>query len=137
MSLDGLFRSTTASNWTFRSINGAGEITYTAAAGGAPAFTTNTGTGVFPDRASIMNGSWDKQGWVTFNIPSRTVGNRRALANNFVAAASSPAVLAAQPTLRMVAGAMPGTPDPTRTGNVLTAGYPGDNQCAPLTAAPV
>lgn len=136
LSMDSLPNSTASSKWTFRSLNGAGETTYTAAAGAVPAFTTNTGTGVFPDKASYTNGSWDQQGWISFNLPSRTTGNKRALATNFVNAAKAPAVLAAQVNLAFAAASVPGTPDPTNTGNVLRAGYPLNDQCAPLTFAP-
>lgn len=134
LSMDSLPNSTSSSKWTFRSINGAGETTYTAAVGATPAFTTNTGTGVFPDKASYMDGTWEQQGWISFNIPTaRTTGNKLALANRFVAAAKLPTVLAGQVNLAFAAGALPGTDDPTNTGNVLKAGYPGNNQCAPLT----
>ena len=34
--------------------------------------------------------------------------------------------------LRFVAAAIPGTPDPTGTGQVLRAAYVGGDQCAPL-----
>lgn len=136
LSMDSLPNSTSSSKWTFRSINGAGEITYTAAAGAVPASTTNTGTGLFPDKTSYTNGSWDHQGWISFNIPNRTTGNLRALANAFVAAAKRPAVLAAQTNLAFAAASVPGTPDPTGTGNVLAAGYANGDQCGPYSVAP-
>lgn len=127
LSMDSLSSSTASSKWTFRSLDGAGEIL----SGGVV-----NGTGRLPTKAAYMDGTWDMQGWISFNIPTRTTGNKRALANNFVTAAKAPAVLAAQPSLALVAGAMPGTADPTSTGNVLKAGYAGNDQCAPLNYLP-
>jgi ABC-type phosphate transport system substrate-binding protein len=128
LSMDSLSSSTATSKWTFRALDGAGEITLAA---GVPA---TTGTGRLPTLASFTDGTWDMQGWISFNVPSVTAGNtnKAALAANFIAAAKSPAVLNAQTGLKFVAGAMPGTPDPTATGNVLRASYVGGDQCAPL-----
>ncbi|OQW86642.1 MAG: hypothetical protein BWK72_16270 [Rhodoferax ferrireducens] len=128
LSMDSLKDSTATSKWTFRALDGAGEITL---AGGVPA---TSGTGRLPTLASLTDGTWDMQGWISFNLPADTANdvNKAALAANFVAAAKAPAVLNAQSGLKFVAGAMPGTPDPTSTGNVLRAGYVNGDQCAPL-----
>ena len=45
----------------------------------------------------------------------------------------SPAILASITDLKNVAGALPGTPDPTATGNVLRASYFNNNQCGPIS----
>jgi hypothetical protein len=92
-----------------------------------------TGTGRFPTLASFIDATWDQQGWISFNIPAATTGNKLALANNFATAAKAPAILNGLGSLRYVAAAIPGTPDPTGTGQVLRAGYVAGDQCAPLT----
>lgn len=135
LSMDSLANSTASSKWTFRSLDGAGEIQGVLTSGVLSGVTT-VGTGRLPTKDSYMDGTWDMQGWVSFNTPARTTGAKRALANAFVAAAKRPAVLAAQASLKFVAGAMPGTADATGTGNVLKAGYAGNDQCAPLTFQP-
>jgi hypothetical protein len=126
LSMDSLSASANgATGFSFRAYDGAGRLNNdgTVAAGS---------TGRLPTKASYMDGTWDQQGWISFNIPATTTGNKRALANNFKTAAKAPAVLAAQSGLALVAGSLPGTPDPTNTGNVLLAGYAGNNQCGPL-----
>lgn len=136
LSMDSLSNSTTSSKWTFRALDGAGEITATSSGTPAVLTTTVTGTGRLPTKANYMDGTWDMQGWISFNLPTRTTGAKRLFANQFVNAAKLPAVLAAQTNLAQVAGALPGTPDATGTGNVLKAGYPLNDQCAPLTFQP-
>jgi len=126
LSMDSLANSSTgATGFSFRALDGAGRLENT----GVPAAGS---TGRLPTKADYMDGTWDMQGWISFNIPNTTTGNKRALANNFKAAAKAPAVLAAQSGLALVAGAIPGTPDPTGTGNVLRAGYLNGDQCGPL-----
>ena len=114
--------------WSFRALDGAGRITWTSAST-APAVS---GTGRLPTLENLVDGTWEQQGWISFNVPSHTTGNKLALANNFVAAARSPAVLASQDNLKFVAAAIPGTPDPSVTNQVLRAGYYNNDQCAPL-----
>jgi hypothetical protein len=129
LSMDSLNSSTTTSKWTFRSLDGAGQVTWNGAIGTAPVVT---GTGKHPTLDNLIDGTWDQQGWISFNVPSSTTGNKLALANNFAAAARSPAILNSQASLRWVTAAIPGTPDPTGTGQVLRAGYLNNDQCAPL-----
>jgi hypothetical protein len=128
LSMDSLSSSTAAGNWQFRSLDGAGTYTQE----GAAATPVATGTGRFPTKASYIDGTWDMQGWISFNLPTRTTGNKAAVLSQFVAAAKNPAVLAAQSGLKHVAAAIPGTPDAAGTGQVLRAGYVGGDQCAPL-----
>ncbi len=125
MSMDSLSKSKTTANWQFRSLDGAGKIVQDTA-GAAP---TTTGTGKFPTLATYENGDWDLQGWESFNVPSRTTGNKLALVNNFLNKAQDPAVLQAVADLKFVAAGIPGQ---GYTGaQVLDAGYLGNNQCSP------
>lgn len=131
LSMDSLSNSTASSKWTFRSLDGAGEIL----AVNSPATLTSVtevGTGRHPSKANLVDGTWDLQGWISYNQPSRTTGDVAEVLSQFLAQAQSPAVLAAQTNLKFVAASLPGTPDPTATGNVLRAGYLGGDQCAPL-----
>jgi len=126
LSMDSLSNSSAgATGFSFRALDGAGRLLNTGAVEAGS-------TGRLPTKADYMDGTWDMQGWISFNIPSTTTGNKLALANNFKTAAKAPAVLAAQSGLALVAGAIPGTPDPTNTGSVLRAGYLNNDQCGPL-----
>lgn len=133
LSMDSLSNSNTAvtagavgaTGFSFRALDGAGRLTNTGAVEAGS-------TGRLPTKANFVDGTWDQQGWISFNIPNTTTGNKLALANNFKAAAKSPAVLAAQSSLAQVAASLPGTNDPTGTGNVLSVGYLNNDQCAPL-----
>ena len=139
LSMDGLAKSKTTGLWQFRSLDGKGVMTWDNTAN-APltsdlTFAANTGTGKFPTKASYTDGTWDLQGWISFNIPKRTPTDFPAKASvlaKFLANAKSPAILASISDLKNVAAAMPGTADPTATGNVLRAGYLNNNQCGPL-----
>lgn len=128
LSMDSLSNSKTTGNWQFRSLDGAGTYTWDNTANAPVA----TGTGRFPTKASLIDGTWDMQGWISFNQPARTTGNKAAVLAQFVAAAQNPAVLAAQTNLKHTAAAIPGTPDDAGTGQVLRAGYVNGDQCAPL-----
>ena len=127
LSMDSLSTSKTTGNWQFRSLDGAGTYTWDNLAGAPVA----SGTGKFPTKASYVDGTWDEQGWISFNVPSRTVGNKKALLDDFLVNAKSPAILASIADLKNVAASMPSTPDPALTGLVLRAGYVNNNQCAP------
>ncbi|PZO12628.1 MAG: hypothetical protein DCF26_18555 [Burkholderiales bacterium] len=130
LSMDSLNASTTTSAWTFRSLDGAGEITWNGAIGTAP---VTTGTGKFPTLASFVDGTWDQQGWISFNLPSTTTGNKAALAADFVTQARSPAILQGLASLRWVAAGIPGVTDNSPLGGqVLRAGYLNGDQCGPL-----
>jgi len=128
LSMDSLSKSKTTGNWQFRSLDGAGTITWDNTAN--PVATS--GSGKFPTKASFTDGTWDMQGWISFNIPSVTTGAKLSVLNKFVSNAKDPAILASITDLKNVGAAVPGTPDPTNTGNVLRAGYLNSNQCAPL-----
>lgn len=125
LSMDSLGKSKTAGNWQFRSLDGAGKIVQDVA-GAAP---TTTGDGKFPTLATYENGDWDLQGWVSFNVPSRTTGNKLALATAFLNKAQDPAILGNIGDLKYVAAGIP-TSGYTG-GQVLDAAYLNGNQCAP------
>lgn len=127
LSMDSLASSTAASKWQFRSLDGAGKVVAAAVAGAAP---TLTGTGRFPTLASLMTGDWDLQGWVSFNVPSRTVGAKADALAKFANAAQDPAVIGSVAALKQVAAAIPG--GAYSGAQVLNVGYQFNNQCAPL-----
>ena len=130
LSMDSLSSSTTTSKWSFRALDGAGEITWTGAIGTAP---VTTGTGRLPTLANLVDGTWDQQGWISFNVPATTTGNKAALAADFVTAAQDPAILQGLTGLRYAAASVPGTVDTSPLGGqVLRAGYVNGDQCAPL-----
>lgn len=135
LSMDSLSSSKAAGNWQFRSLDGAGKMTSDLQVGGTPVVdgSSLTGTGKFPTKTVYENGDWDLQGWVSFNLPSRTTGNKKALLESFAASVSNPTVLAAVSSLKNVAMAIPGQKAPFKfTGpQVLDAAYLGNNQCAP------
>lgn len=125
LSMDSLKNSTTTGQWQFRALDGAGTITWDNTAN--PPVTS--GTGKFPDLATYENGDWDMQGWISFNVPSRTTGNKKAVLDKFLVNAQNPAVLAGISDLKNVAAAIPGG---AYTGpQVLDAAYLNGNQCAP------
>ncbi len=138
LSMDSLSSSTAAGNWQFRSLDGAGKMTADLQAGGTAVVdgSSLTGTGKFPTKTAYENGDWDLQGWVSFNLPSRTTGNNKALLENFAAKVSDPAVLAVVSSLKNVAMAIPGQDAPFDFpagpgSQMLDAAYLGNNQCAP------
>ena len=140
LSMDSLSKSKTTGNWQYRSLDGAGIITWDNTAN--PVVTSDftyvngTGTGKFPTKAEYMAGDWDLQGLISFNIPKRTPTNfpaKTGVLAKFLSNAQSPAILASITDLKNVAGALPGTPDPTATGNVLRASYFNNNQCGPIS----
>ena len=126
MSMDSLKDSKTTGNWQFRSLDGAGTITWDNTAV-AP---VTTGTGKFPTLANYIDGTWDLQGWISFNVPSRTVGNKKAVLDQFLVKAQDPAILASISDLKNVAAAIPG--GAYSGAQVLRAAYTNGNQCAPL-----
>jgi hypothetical protein len=129
LSMDSLAKSTTTSKWKFRALDGAGDITWTGVAATAPVATLSSGTGKLPTFATFENGDWDLQGWASFNLPSRTTGDKLALLNEFLTKAQDPAILDSIPDLKYVAAAIPGG---AYTGpKVLDAAYLNGNQCAP------
>lgn len=125
LSMDSLDKSKTTGNWQFRSLDGAGTITWDNTAN--PVATS--GTGKFPTLATYENGDWDLQGWISFNLPSRTTGAKKQVLDKFLVNAQNPAVLAGISALKNVAAAIPGG---AYTGpQVLDAAYLNGNQCAP------
>lgn len=125
LSMDSLAKSKTTGNWQFRSLDGAGKITWDNTAD--PVATS--GTGKFPTLATYENGDWDLQGWISFNVPSRTTGAKKAVLDKFLVNAQNPAILADISALKNVAAAIPGG---AYTGpQVLDAAYLNGNQCAP------
>ncbi|MDP3538838.1 MAG: substrate-binding domain-containing protein [Azonexus sp.] len=126
MSMDSLKDSKAAGNWQFRSLDGAGTITWDNTAI-AP---VTTGTGKFPTLANLIDGTWDLQGWISFQIPDRTTGAKKALAEAFLLQAQNPAILASITDLKNVSAAIPG--GAYSGAQVLRAQYANNNQCAPL-----
>jgi hypothetical protein len=126
LSMDSLAKSKTSGNWQFRSLDGAGTITW--ASSTSPVVTS--GTGKFPTLASLIDGTWDLQGWISFQVPTRTTGAKAELAAKFLLQAQDPAVLASITDLKNVAAAIPG--GAYSGAQVLRAQYLNNNQCAPL-----
>eukprot|EP01041_Mallomonas_annulata_P024598 gene24599-45392_t len=91
LSMDSLSNSTPTSKWTFRALDGAGEITWGGVIATPPVVS---GTGRLPTLANLTDGTWDQQGVISINIPNRTTGNKLALLNDFLVQAKSPALLA-------------------------------------------
>lgn len=126
LSMDSLKDSLTAGKWQFRALDGAGTIVQDTA-GAAP---TTTGTGKLPTFANYENGDWDLQGWVSFNVPARTVGPKLEFLNKFVANAQATSVLQATTDLKYVAAGIPtnvGVSGPF----ALDAAYLNSDQCNP------
>ena len=129
LSMDSLSSSKTTGNWQFRSLDGAGTITWDNTAN--PVATS--GTGKFPTKAALVDGTWDMVGMISFNVPSRTTGAKAEVLTKFLENAQSPAILASQSSLKNVTASPAGTPDPTATGNVMRAEYANGDQCAPYS----
>lgn len=127
LSMDSLSSSKTSATWQFRSLDGAGTIVQDVNASTAP---TTSGTGIFPTFASYENGNWDLQGWISFNLPSRTVDEKADVLAEFVAAAQDPAILQSISALKFASAGIPGN---GYSGSlVLDSKYLNNNQCAPL-----
>lgn len=128
LSMDSLSSSKAAGNWQFRSLDGNG--TYVGDNMAAPA---STGTGKFPTLANLMNGTWDMQGWVSFNTPVRTQSDtvKAPIVAKLLEAAQDPTVLAGITDLKNVSAAIPG--GLYSGAQVLNVAFPEGNQCAPLT----
>jgi ABC-type phosphate transport system substrate-binding protein len=160
LSMDSLSSSSTsATGWSFRSLDGNGKLTCVgtaavaasngpdglpgtaddvaaAAATGCPYVTgpTPAGTGTHPTKENLMNGSYPLQGWVSWNVPVRTQNdaNKSELAKAFVAAAQDPLVLDAVLDLKYTAAALPSPFSPYSGAGVSKAAYANGDQCAPL-----
>ncbi|PKO40714.1 MAG: hypothetical protein CVU31_16020 [Betaproteobacteria bacterium HGW-Betaproteobacteria-4] len=126
LSMDSLSKSKAAGNWQFRSLDGAGKITWD----DTSIAPVTSGTGKFPTLANLIDGTWDLQGWISFQIPTRTVGAKKALAEKFLLQAQDPAILASIKDLKNVAAAIPG--GAYSGAQVLRVQYLNNNQCAPL-----
>lgn len=140
LSMDSLSGSTTTSKWTFRTINGAGQITQ---ASGAQPVVTGSGissvinydtTSNLP-KGDYVEGDWDNQGWVSFNVPNRTVNEapeKTEVLTQFLTLAQDPAVLNSISSLKYVAAGIPGNGYAAGANQaVLQAGYSNGDQCAP------
>lgn len=134
LSMDSVGSSNASNGWSFRSLDGSGTVDCT---GTCPATTapTTSGTGKFPLQASVMDGTWDLQGVVSYNVPLRTSvasNPKGGIASRLGALAQDPAVLATVNNFKWVAAALP-APFTTFTGaGVTRATYLGGDQCAPL-----
>lgn len=128
LSMDSLSKSKSTGNWQFRSLDGNGTYTWdnTAAA------PVSTGSGKHPTLANLIDGTWDMQGWISFNTPNRTISdaNKASVLAKFLEKAQDPAILAGISDLKNVAAAIPGGAY-SGTG-VLRVQYVNNNQCAPL-----
>lgn len=142
LSMDSLDKSTTSSKWTFRTLNGAGQITQasgaqpvlSAGATGISSVVTYDAVTSMP-KGDYVEGDWDNQGWISFNVPNRTVNDapeKAEVLTQFLTLAQDPAVLYSVPALRYVAAGIPGNGYPAAANAaVLQAGYSGGDQCAP------
>ena len=136
LSADSMSSSKTSGNWTFRSLDGGvGKLD---CSGTCPATTgpVPTVAGTFPVAANLINGTWDMQGWINWNVPPRTSGNanKGPLAAKFATVAQDPAILLAINDLKWVAAAVPAPFSPylPPTAGVSRVAYLNGNQCAPL-----
>lgn len=133
LSMDSVASSNVAGAWSFRSLDGAGTVTCT---GTCPATTApvTAGSGTFPTQANLMNGSWPLQGWVSWNVPTRTISstNKAPIAARFITVAQDPTIVAAINDLKHVAAALPAPFSAYSGANVSKAAYLGGSQCAPL-----
>jgi hypothetical protein len=127
LSMDSIASSLTAGKWQFRSLDGAGKITGENVATTGPTFT---GAGTFPSLAALTTGDWTMQGWVSFNIPTRTTGDKLTFLNQFLAQAQNPTTLTANNDTKWVTAkiASAANTDP----QTLKVKYVNNNQCAPL-----
>lgn len=133
LSMDSVGSSNAAGAWSFRSLDGQGTVSCT---GTCPASTTPiaAGTGKFPLAASLINGTWDLQGWVSFNLPKRTANNpaKAGIAAGFLKKAQDPTVLLGVNNFKHVAAALPTSISGYSGAGVSRAEYLGADQCAPL-----
>jgi hypothetical protein len=128
LSMDSVSSSLTTGNWQFRSLDGSGKITGDLLSTTvAPAYT---GNGTFPSLAALTTGDWTFEGWTSFNVPTRTTGDKLAFLNQFLAQAQNPTTLAASADTKYVAAkiASAANTDP----QTLKVKYLNNNQCAPL-----
>lgn len=138
LSMDSIASSngTAAEDWSFRSLDGVGRVACEDIAG-CPADTslaTTSGTGKFPLAASLKDGTWELQGWISWNVPKRTIADatKAGVAQEFITAAQDPAVITAINDLKNVALALPAPYSPYSGAGVSDVQYVGGNQCAPL-----
>ncbi len=127
LSMDSIAKSKVAGNWQFRALDGLGNITQDNTA--IAPVVSGGATGKLPTLETYENGDWDLQGWVSFNLPTRTTGAKKGVLDKFVAEAQKPTVLASISALKYVAAAIPKAG--LSGAQVLDAAYAGNNQCAP------
>lgn len=138
LSMDSLDKSKTSGKWAFRSLDGHGKMLQDTA-NAAPNFSAGA-TGKFPIvdltttpvSGAYIDGTWDLQGWISFNVPQRTIDDaaeKKEALDRFVALAQDPAVLNSVNALKFVTAAIPESG--YTTGQVLRASYLNNNQCAP------
>lgn len=128
LSMDSLSKSKSTGNWQFRSLDGNGTYTWDNTAAAPVA----TGTGKHPTLANLIDGTWDMQGWISFNTPNRTIADtaKAPVVAKFLANAQDPAILASISDLKNVSAAIPG--GAYSGAQVLRVSYALGNQCAPL-----
>lgn len=147
LSNDSLGDSTSTSKWTMRALDGPGQITVNTTTGAIETTPPGPGfdPGKYPTKSAHVNGIWDYQGWVSFNIPDRSVAdaNKGPLLTGFLTRAQDPAILstlsqggtASTSGLREAVAAIPApiTSYTPPTPNVIKSAYLNGNQCAPYT----
>jgi hypothetical protein len=138
LSMDSLGSSnaTAAIDWSYRSLDGVGRVACEDVAGctADTSLATTSGTGRFPLKASLKDGTWDLQGWISWNVPIRTSNDpvKGGVAQEFITAAQDPAILGSVNDLKNVALALPAPFSSYAGANVSDVQYVLGNQCGPL-----
>lgn len=138
LSMDSLNASTPTANWQFRALHrgansvgtsGSGIMTWDGNINNPP---VTSGDGIFPTKKNLINGDWEMQGWISFNIPSHTKANvaKLAVLEKFLNKAQDPALIDSIASLKYAAAAIPG--GDYEGAGVLNVMYPYGDQCAPL-----
>jgi len=122
-------------SWSFRALDGNGSLSCNNEINCPKTIgPVSVGSGKFPLQASLIDGTWDTQGWVSYNVPNSTAGdaNKGPLATRLQVLAQDPAVLAAVPSFKYVTAALPAPFSSYSGAGVTRAVYLGGDQCAPL-----
>ena len=126
--------------WQFRALNGSGKITgdlLTAANVTTPVAPAVSGSGILPTLANIRTGDWAMQGYESYNVPSRTTGDKLAVVNAISNAAQSAAILRSIASLSWASLSLPDLITGNQTAaadlsNVVNAAHASNDLCAPL-----
>ena len=126
--------------WQFRALGGNGIATglnITGSSATTVVAPSYTGTGTLPTLANIQTGDWAMQGYESYNVPSRTTGDKRGVVDQISKAAQSAAVLRSVASLAWASLSLPDfvTGNSTASAdatNVLQAAHANNSLCAPL-----